>query len=1012
MAGIFTDPIASNRGLTNLGIDAIPTSLGDVVEAAAEEAWARNPLPSLGRWAERQSFNEGSIYALLDPPNILSAQDATDRYGIDGHLSFDADTPEPVAAELRQLKQEELYRQSIMARGPTGLARSVAELGTSFVVGAIDPINIASAFVPVIGPARYALALEQAGGALARTGIRLGLGGVEGLAGAAMVEPLVYGVARSEQADYHAVDSMLNLAFGTALGGGLHAGLGGAGDALAHLRGRDYGFTHDVDAEAQRRMHSDRTDTAYVRDALTAFGLPRPDASALVQSLAAASPQTREALLRAAIAQTVQDRPVALRTLARLDPALRGEMLEMGRVIDAAVADPLGPMDAAIARLSPQVMEDVLFQKGEAILTETGDLLAEGNPYKRRMGGHDGALGAVKLLVKHGEYSDKAGTRRQVYRENIIELPRILREWQPDPDKTRTDERGAVTAQQWVVERADGEYIRYVLNRDGAGEMVTATIHVLDDKAGVKLSEKRAAPVASPGGLSAGDTKAAGIAHRPTEAAGATPPSYTRSRPPRQRAGNAHVPQAVFDGGGKRIMVRYELVDIDSLVTSHDDDLRVNPAFPPELQPRQRERAAGEAQINDIAARLEPERLGQSSEAATGAPIIGKGDQVVESGNGRVLALRRVYAMGGEKADAYKAFLTAQGFDIRAFAHPVLVRRRLDDLSADERQAFTVMAQKSGTLDLSASERALADAGRIDSVLPLLENENGRVGDLGLARNQRFVRAFIDTLAQSDQGAMLTADGQLSRDGRQRIEAALLARAYGDADLLSRMVEADDDNSRAIIGALLDVSADWAVMRAAAGRGVINPGVDATAELVAAVRLVRDARAGNRPLAEIRAQADMFAAPSPLIDRFLGVLLRADGEGRVRSAGRDSIANDLSRYVDQAMKSSPDPDMFGTKPPGPDDLLDLLGREIPAGSIGDDMDDAAIQALDDLLADSDRIDALDDAGVDAEIGGMIDAGLVDARADDLVEAGALIDQGRADADAAQAAASCMVGGLA
>lgn len=1011
MAGIFTAPIATNRRLAAQGIDAYSTTIGDVVDAAAEEAWVRNPLPSLGRWLERQSHNEGSIYAALNQTRTLSADEATARYGIEGHLSFDADIPEPVAAELQQLKQAELYRQSILARGPTGLARGAAELGTGFLVSAVDPLNIASAFVPVVGPARYALWLQRAGSGLGRAGVRMGVGAIEGAAGAAMLEPLVYGAARAEQADYDSTDSLLNLAFGTALGGGLHVGAGAVGDRWAAFKGRDPSYTGTVDAEARRRLAGDMTKPdGYVTDSLEAFGMMRPDASQLERALAAARPETREAMLRAAIAHVADDRPVAIRTLARMDPALRGEMLDVGRVLEAAEDDPLGPMDAALARISPDGMEAILFQKGEAFLDGQGEIVAEGDFFKARMP-VDASRGAVKLLVKHGEFSDKADAPDMLTRADIMALPDIVRSFAPVPGGTKSWGTDRVMELRWEVRRADGRHVRYIVNRGETGELLTASVHVRKNGKEGPLSARRAAPLASTAGSNARDT-AGGIAHRPPEASGATNQSYTR-RPPRGQARGGlspHVPQAVFDAAGRRLMVRYQVVEADDLVPSHTDDLQVNPAFPAELQPRERGRAAAEAQIHDIVAKFEPELLGVSPDAATGAPILAKDDNVVESGNGRVLAIRRVYAKGGDAEDAYRAFLQRLGFDTRAHRQPVLVRRRLDDLTADERRAFTVAAQKPATLDLSATERAKADAPLLDNILHLLGDADGRIGDIALARNARFVRAFVDAQPQADQGRMLDSDGNLSRDGRRRIEAALLARAYDDSDLLGRMLESDDDNSRAVIGALLDIAPDWAAMRAAAAKGDINPAVDATGELVAAVRAVRDARATGRPLAEIRAQADMFAAPSPTTDRFLGVLLRDGGDGRVRTASREAIGQDLARYVDQAMRSNPAPDMFGTKPPGPDELLDLLGRDIPEGVPADADDLAALRAIDALLAEQKRIDGPDDSGLDAEIDGLVAEGLVDAADPELAAIRAALDDGEAETRALDAAATCLIRG--
>ena len=52
---------------------------------------------------------------------------------------------------------------------------------------------------------------------------------------------------------------------------------------------------------------------------------------------------------------------------------------------------------------------------------------------------------------------------------------------------------------------------------------------------------------------------------------------------------------------GQPIQVRYGLHEADDLIASHDADMRPNPAFPAELQPRQRERLASQLQVDGIA---------------------------------------------------------------------------------------------------------------------------------------------------------------------------------------------------------------------------------------------------------------------------------------------------------------------------------------------------------------------------------------------------------------------------
>ena len=120
-------------------------------------------------------------------------------------------------------------------------------------------------------------------------------------------------------------------------------------------------------------------------------------------------------------------------------------------------------------------------------------------------------------------------------------------------------------------------------------------------------------------------------------------------------------PGTVFHPGGS-LDVNYEVANLPSLITSHDADFRVNPRYPAQLQPRARDSAPARDQVNSMAARLQPERLGRSPEANSGAPIVGP-DNVVESGNGRTLALGKAY--GSARAGDYRNWLQSQGVDTR-----------------------------------------------------------------------------------------------------------------------------------------------------------------------------------------------------------------------------------------------------------------------------------------------------------------------------------------------------------
>ena len=112
------------------------------------------------------------------------------------------------------------------------MLNTIAGVGTDFLSQALDPINAASAFIPVVGEARYASWLADAGGVVGRTALRAGVGAAQGAVGQAAIEPLRLGLAAGEQSDYTATDSLLNIAYGGLLGGGLHSVAGAIADVL------------------------------------------------------------------------------------------------------------------------------------------------------------------------------------------------------------------------------------------------------------------------------------------------------------------------------------------------------------------------------------------------------------------------------------------------------------------------------------------------------------------------------------------------------------------------------------------------------------------------------------------------------------------------------------------------------------------------------------------------------------------------------------------------------------
>ncbi|CAB4166451.1 hypothetical protein UFOVP843_30 [uncultured Caudovirales phage] len=395
---------------------------------------------------------------------------------------------------------------------------------------------------------------------------------------------------------------------------------------------------------------------------------------------------------------------------------------------------------------------------------------------------------------------------------------------------------------------------------------------------------------------------------------------------------------------GLRVDLRPEVVEASSLIASHDAGGVVNPAFPHAegMQPRDRTAAASQAQIVEMASRFEPERLGPSSEASTGAPIV-NADHVVESGNGRIMALRRLYGDPALKpqADAYRAYLSARGHDVEGMTHPVLIGRRVTDLSPEDTRAFVRGANERATLGMNATEQARLDAGRAGKSV-----EAYRPGPVAGPGNKGFVAAFMAQVPAEERAGMILSNGDLSGIGAARIRSALLAHAYGDAlgPTLERVLNGDVGHMKAVAGALQDVAGAWSQMRGAAARGDIPAGLDITGPIGEAVQLMDRAHANGQSVATLLAQMDMLNAPSPVAEAMLRLMFR--DESLNAKTGRQFLTDFLDRYVEQAMEAKPGGGLFGDAETTAADILGAIGGT-----------DARVKRVESALKDAAATDA-------------------------------------------------------
>jgi hypothetical protein len=290
-----------NETASKFGYDQYSTRLGETLGAIAADNWNFNPLSSIGTYYDMQSARSQS----LENNQVRISRDELNKEYSDLGLFFKEDEFQSVVDIMVEEKKDERSRQSIIERGPKGFGVGALKFATGLGVSLFDPINIAASFIPVFGQARFA-------GLVARQGFtraRLAKGVTEGAVGAAIVEPIVYGVAKEVQADYGLADSLLNITFGTILGGGLHVGAG----KLKDLR--------TASKFKQRVKEANTPDQE-----LNLYKEYYPENGKIMRDLEVTNPQTRRLLLEKSLNDLLLEKPVDTSPVVSADPVLKNSV--------------------------------------------------------------------------------------------------------------------------------------------------------------------------------------------------------------------------------------------------------------------------------------------------------------------------------------------------------------------------------------------------------------------------------------------------------------------------------------------------------------------------------------------------------------------------------------------------------------------------------------------------------------------------------------------------------------
>ena len=341
-------------------------------------------------------------------------------------------------------------------------------------------------------------------------------------------------------------------------------------------------------------------------------------------------------------------------------------------------------------------------------------------------------------------------------------------------------------------------------------------------------------------------------------------------------------------GSNIRFRAAPRVVELESLITS---DL---PAYDQRFQPRNRDqRVALKEQSRNIAANLDPNQLMPGRTTGDGSPIVGP-TGMVESGNGRVMALRIAAQQFPENYQAYRDFLAAEGYDVAGLEAPVLILDRLTPMSDNEIIAYTAGANRRVQAAMSSTELAKADARLIDEGILTQLNS----GDMSQAQNIQAISQFFAKLPTAELNDLVDKTGKPNEAGQQRAEAAMVAKALGNAEgidsLLERLYETQDEGVRTLTNAIRLAAFRLADLRLGIETGRVPAEYDIAQDLVNAYNQVREGRRKNLDGREIISQQDLTASPNQTA--LLKLFYKPDGKLHTQ----DTIGSELIYYATQA----------------------------------------------------------------------------------------------------------------
>jgi len=388
--------------------------------------------------------------------------------------------------------------------------------------------------------------------------------------------------------------------------------------------------------------------------------------------------------------------------------------------------------------------------------------------------------------------------------------------------------------------------------------------------------------------------------------------------------------QAFANDPNQRYEFQWRVVPMSTLIPSNTSSGAINPDYTKELQPRDRSRQASQVQIDNVARNLTPEALlWDFHQLDKGAPIVGE-DMMVESGNGRTLALQRAKAMYPEQYAAYKERMAdvAREYgisesDIANIENPVLVRVRKSDV---DRVKFAQEANSAAVLQMSPLEQAKVDADKIDTTwLSNFQIKDGQSIDQALrhSSNAAFVKNFLGEMPANEAAVLKRSNGDLNRMGIWRMKAAMFSKVFpGEAGqrLADTFLESLDSNIKNFENAISDIMPKMAQAEGLIASGQRGQNLSMAGDFSKAIDMLARLKETGMSIPDYIKQASLFERETtPRQERIMQALDKI-------TRSRKQIREMMERYAD-AVINSPNPQqagMFGDEQLTEDALLAII----------------------------------------------------------------------------------------